>query len=84
MRSILARIAWELPLFWTGSLFSEMSIVNLGIQGLDVGRWLKLMQSREFDLKGRGTLRQLAGLQSVISFLLLALSAFIIIAAPIE
>jgi uncharacterized protein YjbI with pentapeptide repeats len=82
--SIRARVAWELPLFRTAWLFSAMNVLNLGVQGVDVGRWIRLVQSREFELKARGMLRWLAGLQSVFSFLLLALSAFILITGPIE
>ena len=82
-RSFLARLRWEQPLFWTASLFSVMSVLNLGVQGLDLGRWVRLMQRREFDLKARGTLRLLAGFQSVASFLLLALTAYILLVQPI-
>ena len=83
LRSVLARLQWELPLFWTASLFSVMSILNLGVQGLDLGRWLRLLQRREFDLKARGTIRLLAGFQSVASFLLLALTAYILLVHPL-
>ena len=47
----------------------------LGIQGLDVGCWVRLMHTRDFDLQARGTIRLIAGIQSVLSFLLLALAA---------
>jgi len=82
-RSLLVRLWWEQSLFWTASLFSVMSVLNLGVQGLDLGHWLKLMQRREFDLKARGTLRLLAGFQSVASFLLLAMAAYIVLVQPI-
>jgi uncharacterized protein YjbI with pentapeptide repeats len=82
-RFVLARLRWEQPLFWTASLFSVMSVLNLGVQGLDLGRWLRLMQRREFDLRAQGTLRLIAGIQSVVSFLLLALTAYILLVQPI-
>ena len=82
-RSIRARLRWELPLLRTACMFSAMSILNLGVQGLDIGRWFRLMQRRDFNLKARGTLRLLAGFQSVASFLLLALTAYILLVQPI-
>lgn len=82
-RSVLVRLRWEQSLFWTASLLSVMSVLNLGVQGLDLGRWLKLMQRREFDLKARGTLRLLTGFQSVVSFLLLAMVAYIVLVQPL-
>jgi len=82
-RTFIARLWWEQSLFLTASLFSVMSVLNLGVQGLDLGRWLRLMQKREFDLRARGTLRLLAGFQSVASFLLLALTAYIVLVQPI-
>ena len=51
-----------------------MSVLNLGVQGLDLGRWIRLMQRREFDLRPRGSIRVLAGVQSIVSFMLLALA----------
>jgi uncharacterized protein YjbI with pentapeptide repeats len=82
-RSISARLRWEMPLFRTAGLLSAMSVLNLGVQGLDLGRWFRLMQRRDFDLKARGTLRLLAGFQSVASFLLLALTVYILLVQPI-
>ena len=81
--SVVARLRWEQPLFWTASMFSMMSVLNLGVQGLDLGRWLRLMQRREFDLRARGTIRLLAGFQSVASFLLLAMTAYIVLVQPL-
>jgi hypothetical protein len=61
-----------------------MGVVNLGVQGLDLGRWIRLMQRREFDLKARGTIRVVAGLQSVLSFALLALAVVSYFGHPFE
>lgn len=82
--SVWVRLRWEFPLFWTAVLFSLMGVVNLGVQGLDLGRWIRLMQRREFDLKARGTIRVVAGLQSVLSFALLALAVVSYFGHPFE
>lgn len=78
------RTRWELRVGSTAVLFSAMSVLNLGIQGLDVGRWVRLIHKREFDLQARGTIRLLAGIQSVLSFSLLALAALSYFGQPFE
>jgi hypothetical protein len=82
--SIWLRFRWELPLIRTAALFSLFSIVNLGVAGIDLGRWLRLIQGREFELKARGTMRVVAGLQSVSCFMLLALAAVSYFGHPFE
>jgi hypothetical protein len=81
---LLARVRWEFRLYRTAALFSIMSVLNLGVQGLDLGRWIRLMQRRDFDLKARGYIRLLAGIQSVLSFALLALAALSYLGHPFE
>jgi uncharacterized protein YjbI with pentapeptide repeats len=83
MHSAFARLSWEIPLFLTAGLFSIMSVLNLGVQGLDLGRWFRLLHTRDFDLRARGSIRLLAGVQSVVSFLLLGLSAYNLLVGPI-
>jgi hypothetical protein len=61
-----------------------MSVVNLGIQGLDFGRWIRMTHSREFDLKARGTVRTVSGLQAILSFALLALCVISYFGHPFE
>jgi len=82
--SVWTRLRWEQTLLCTAVLFSLMSVVNLGVQGIDLGRWVRLTQGREFDLKARGTIRTVAGAQSVLSFILLLLAAVSYFGHPFE
>jgi len=54
--------------------FSLISMVNLGFEGLDFGRWVRNLFFREYDLMARGWLRTVSGVQSLIGLGLLALS----------
>ncbi len=83
LHSIHVRLHWEMRLYRTALQLSLKSVLNLGVQGLDLGRWLWLMQRRDYDLRARGTLRMLTGIQSVLSFLLLALAAYNLFVQPI-
>lgn len=58
----------------TAALFSMMSAFNIGFREVNLGRWIRLMQPREFDIKARGWLRVVSGLQSLTSVYLLALA----------
>ncbi len=58
----------------TATLFSMMSAFNIGFREVNLGRWIRLMQPREFDIKARGWLRVVSGLQSLTSVYLLALA----------
>jgi hypothetical protein len=84
LRPLWVRARWELGVLSTATLFSAMSVLNLGVQGLDLGRWVRLMHRREFDLQARGTIRLMAGMQSILSFLLLALAALSYFGHPFE
>jgi uncharacterized protein YjbI with pentapeptide repeats len=68
------RVRWEAAFLKSVVLFSLMSVVNLGFQGLDFGRWVRNLFFREYDLKARGWLRAVSGLQSLVGLGLLALS----------
>jgi uncharacterized protein YjbI with pentapeptide repeats len=83
-RTLWVRARWELRVVSTATLFSAMSVLNLGVQGLDLGRWVRLMHRRDFDLQARGTIRLMAGIQSILSFLLLALAALSYFGHPFE
>jgi hypothetical protein len=61
-----------------------MSVLNLGVQGLDLGRWVRLIHRRDFDLQARGWIRSVAGLQSLVSVALLALAVISYLGHPIE
>jgi len=74
VHTIRARLRWEARLANVCLLFSAMSVLNLGVQGLDLGHWIRLMHKREFDLRAVGNIRTVAGIQSIVSFVLLALA----------
>jgi len=78
------RARWEWKLYWTTLLFTVTNVLNLGVQGLDPGRWVRMMHPRSFDLEARGTIRTIAGVQSVLSFALLALAVLSYLGHPIE
>lgn len=76
-------IGWKFPFRFaryagralrTAAFFSAMSAFNIGFRELNFGRWIRLMQPREFDIKARGWLRFVSGLQSLTSVYLLALA----------
>ncbi|MFC5862734.1 pentapeptide repeat-containing protein [Acidicapsa dinghuensis] len=64
----------ELRALWTAMLFSLMSVFNIGFQGFNGGEWIRMLQPREFDLRARGWMRTVSGVQSLLGVGLLALS----------
>jgi uncharacterized protein YjbI with pentapeptide repeats len=68
------RLRWEAHFVKLVLFFSLISMVNLGFEGLDFGRWVRNLFFREYDLKARGWLRTVSGVQSLIGLGLLALS----------
>lgn len=64
----------ELRALWTALLFSLMSVFNIGFQGFNGGEWIRMLQPREFDLRARGWMRTVSGVQSLLGVGLLALS----------
>jgi hypothetical protein len=64
----------ELCLLKCVTFFSLISVVNLGFDGLDFGRWVRMLFWRDYDLKAEGWLRTISGVQSLIGPSLLALS----------
>jgi uncharacterized protein YjbI with pentapeptide repeats len=80
----LKRFWWELRLYLTTLLFSLTSVLNLGVQGLDFGRWVRLIYRRDFQLEARGWIRAVAGIQSWVSVALLALALLSYLGHPIE
>jgi hypothetical protein len=86
-RSIAAswpRLWWEARFLKSVVLFSLISIINLGFEGLDFGRWVRSLTFREYDLKARGWLRTVSGLQSLVGLGLLALSLLSFFGHPFE
>ena len=78
------RLLWEARFLKAIAIFSLISIVNLGFEGLDFGRWVRLLLFCEYDLKARGWLRTVSGLQSLIGLGLLALSLLSYFGHPFE
>ena len=78
------RLSWEASFLKSVVFFSLTSIVNLGFNGFDFGRWVRLLFFREYDLKARGWLRTVSGLQSLIGLGLLALSLLSYFGHPFE
>jgi uncharacterized protein YjbI with pentapeptide repeats len=78
------RLRWEGNFVKSVFFFSLISMVNLGFEGLDFGRWVRNLFFREYDLKGQGWLRTVSGLQSLIGLGLVALSLLSFFGHPFE
>jgi hypothetical protein len=81
-RAIRAARWWKLPLLWlrrewrlsrAAMFFSLMSAFNIGFRDLNFGRWLRMLTTREYDLKAKGWARTVSGFQSLLSVYLIAL-----------
>jgi uncharacterized protein YjbI with pentapeptide repeats len=55
-------------------LFSFMSIFTIGVEGFNGSQWIRMLQPREFDIRPRGWLRTVSGLQALLGAGLIALS----------
>jgi len=64
--------------------FSVLSAFHIGWRDLNVGSWITRMQPREFGLRGKGWVRTMSGLQSLISVYLIALWALTYFGRPFE
>jgi len=73
LRRIRAILRQEMSLLGTAMFFSLMSAFNIGFREINFGRWLRLLTRNEFDIKATGWVRVIAGWQSLISVLLIAL-----------
>lgn len=58
---------------WTALWFSTVTAFNIGFRDVAAGRWLRLLTSREYEVRARGWVRVLSGVQSLCSMALLAL-----------
>lgn len=67
-------IGRESNAFGTAGLFSLISVLNIGFREFNFGRWIRLLQPREFDLRARGWMRTVSGIQSLLGLALVALS----------
>ena len=83
-RYVVRRIRRELHALATAALFSLMTTFNIGFRELNFGRWIRMIQPREFDIKARGWPRVVSGLQSLLSVGLVALSLLSYFGRPFE
>lgn len=74
----------ELRLLNTALLFSAMSVLNLGFHEFNVGTWIRMMQARAFDIRARGWLRTMSGIQSLVGLALVALSLLSYFGQPFD
>lgn len=68
----------------SGLFFSFRRTFHFGFKELDFGNWLKLLQSREFDIIAYGWPRVVSGVQSILSIYLLALSILSAFTTPFD
>lgn len=72
--SIWKLVRLELTALGTAFLFSAKSALNIGFREFNGGIWLRMLQPRDFDIRARGWMRTLSGVQSLVSVALMALS----------
>lgn len=68
------RLQLEFTALGTAFLFSLMSVFNIGFREFNFGRWIRMLQPREFDIRARGWVRTLSGIQSLAGVVLVALA----------
>jgi len=73
-RRLRRRTRLEMQALLTAFFFSLMSIFTLGVEGFNGGQWIRMIQPREFDIRARGWLRTVSGVQALLGAGLLALS----------
>ena len=61
-----------------------MSTFNIGFKEFNFGRWIRLLQPRDFDIKAVGWARVVSGIQALVSVGLLALSLLSYFGRPFE
>ena len=69
-------------IFWYAFYFSILMAFNIGWRELNVGSWIARIQPREYTLRATGWVRSVAGIQSLISVYLVALSALAYFGRP--
>jgi uncharacterized protein YjbI with pentapeptide repeats len=73
-RRLGRRLRQEMQALLTAFFFSLMSIFTLGVEGFNGGQWIRMLQPREFDVRARGWLRTVSGVQALLGAGLIALS----------
>ena len=79
------RLSAGMPTVFAWALyFSMLSAFQIGWRELNVGTWLSRIQPTEFALRGRGWVRVVSGLQSLISVYLVAMWALTYFGRPFQ
>jgi uncharacterized protein YjbI with pentapeptide repeats len=73
-RRLRRRSKLEMQALLTAFFFSLMSIFTLGVEGFNGGQWIRMIQPSEFDIRARGWLRTVSGVQALLGAGLIALS----------
>jgi hypothetical protein len=68
----------------TTILFSLMSVFNLGFREFNFGRWIRMVQPRDFDIRASGWMRTVSGIQSLLGVVLVALSLLSYLGHPFD
>ncbi len=71
-------------LLWVAFYFSLLSAFQIGWREFNVGSWISRLQPREYTLRATGWVRVVAGIQSLLSVYLLALSVLTYFGDPFE
>jgi hypothetical protein len=51
-----------------------MSVFTIGVEGFNDSEWMRMLMPREFDIRPRGWVRTVSGLQALLGAGLIALS----------
>jgi len=70
--------------FGTALMFSLMSTFNIGFREFNLGLWIRMIQAREFDIRARGWMRILSGVQSLMGVTFVALSVLSYFGRPFD
>lgn len=74
----------EYRLLHHAAFFSLMTTFNIGFRDVQVGRWLRQLFTREYDVKVTNWARVVAGWQALISVGLIALTLLTYFGRPFE
>ncbi|MBF0249837.1 MAG: pentapeptide repeat-containing protein [Alphaproteobacteria bacterium] len=83
-RGGLDRTMTELRVLRLALIVSILSATRIGFRDLDLNKWLRLLQQKEYSFYLRGWPRTLSGLQSVLSVYLLALAILCVFGKPFD
>ena len=79
-----ARLPVSIRLIWWSLYFSAIAATNFGFRDVNLGRLIRLMSTRDHELKPFGWVRPIFGLQSAICVYLLATWAVSLFGTPFE